>query len=113
MENNFDCLLLASGGIVNQGQMFIARERGPEFVGQIGRRTAVANNQKIEEGIYRASLEANEEQNALLRRQNELLAALLEKSSGNVYLDGKQILKSSEKAGRERGAVIMSGGVVG
>lgn len=105
--------LLASGGIVNQGQMFIARERGPELVGQIGRRTAVANNQQIEEGIYRASLEANEEQNALLRRQNELLAALLEKSGGNVYLDGKQILKSSEKAGRERGAVIMSGGVVG
>lgn len=105
--------LLASGGFVDQGQMFIAREQGPELVGKIGKRTAVANNQQIEEGIYRASLEANEEQNALLRRQNELLMAILEKSGGNVYLDGKQILKSSEKAGRERGAVIMSGGVVG
>jgi hypothetical protein len=29
--------LLASGGIVNEGQMFIAREAGPELVGSIGR----------------------------------------------------------------------------
>ena len=37
----------ASGGIVPQGQLFIAREAGAEMVGQIGGRTAVANNQDI------------------------------------------------------------------
>ena len=44
----------ASGGFPNKGQMFVAREGGPELVGQIGNRTAVANNMQITEGISRA-----------------------------------------------------------
>ena len=55
--------LLASGGIVDVGQMFIAREAGPELVGSIGRKTAVANNDQIisgiESGVYRAMVAAN------------------------------------------------------
>ena len=54
---------LAEGGIVNEGQMFIARESGPELVGSIGRKTAVANNDQIisgiENGVYRAMVAAN------------------------------------------------------
>ncbi len=54
---------LAEGGIVNEGQMFIAREAGPELVGNIGRKTAVANNDQIisgiESGVYRAMVAAN------------------------------------------------------
>lgn len=54
---------LAEGGIVNEGQMFIARERGPELVGSIGNKTAVANNDQIvsgiESGVYRAMMAAN------------------------------------------------------
>lgn len=42
--NNFG---FASGGFPEQGQMFLARERGPELVGTIGGRTAVANNDDI------------------------------------------------------------------
>lgn len=53
---------LASGGIVNEGQMFIAREAGPELVGSIGNKTAVANNDQIvagiEAGVYRAVMAA-------------------------------------------------------
>lgn len=45
---------LAGGGILNTGQMFIAREAGPELVGQIGRQTAVANNEQITTAIERA-----------------------------------------------------------
>ncbi len=41
----------AEGGFVDTGQMFIARESGPEFVGRIGGRTAVANNDQIVESI--------------------------------------------------------------
>lgn len=41
----------ANGGFVDAGQMFIAREAGPELVGSIGNRTAVANNDQIIEGI--------------------------------------------------------------
>ena len=55
--------LLAEGGIVTEGQMFIAREAGPELVGSIGRKTAVANNDQIvsgiEAGVYRAMVAAN------------------------------------------------------
>ena len=36
--------LLASGGFPSMGQMFIAREAGPELVGTIGSRSAVVNN---------------------------------------------------------------------
>ncbi len=54
---------LAEGGIVSEGQMFIAREAGPELVGSIGRKTAVANNDQIIDGIYngvyRAMMAAN------------------------------------------------------
>lgn len=38
--------------------MFIAREAGPELVGTMGGRTAVANNDQITSGIYRAVLQA-------------------------------------------------------
>ncbi len=37
----------ASGGFPDTGQMFIARESGPELVGKIGNSTAVANNDQI------------------------------------------------------------------
>lgn len=48
----------ASGGFPSMGQMFIAREAGPELVGTIGSRSAVVNNDQIVEsvsaGVYRA-----------------------------------------------------------
>lgn len=53
----------AMGGYPEMGEMFIARESGPELVGSIGRKTAVANNDQIisgiEGGVYRAMVAAN------------------------------------------------------
>ena len=103
--------MMAEGGFPEQGQMFIAREAGAEMVGNIGRRTAVANNDQIVSGIAGGVAEANEEQNALLREQNSLLRAILEKDSG-VYLDGKNLTNSVEKYQRERGRVLITGGVL-
>jgi phage-related protein len=102
---------LEEGGFPEQGQLFIAREAGAEMVGSIGRRTAVANNDQIVAGIANGVAEANGEQNALLREQNSLLRAILEKDSG-VYLDGKNLTNSVEKYQRERGRVLITGGVV-
>ena len=96
---------------VPSGQMFIAREAGAEMVGTIGRKTAVANNDQIVAGIAGGVASANEEQNALLREQNSLLRAILEKDSG-VYLDGKNLTNSVEKYQRERGRVLITGGVI-
>jgi hypothetical protein len=101
----------ANGGFPDEGQMFIAREAGAEMVGSIGRRTAVANNDQIVGGIASGVASANEEQNALLREQNSLLRAILEKDSG-VYLDGKNLANSVEKYQRERGRVLITGGVL-
>ena len=48
----------AAGGFPADGEMFIAREAGPEMVGTIGNRTAVVNNDQIVEsvskGVYQA-----------------------------------------------------------
>jgi phage-related protein len=45
-----------SGGFPNMGQMFVARESGPELVGSMGGRSnAVANNYQIEAGIEEAA----------------------------------------------------------
>lgn len=55
----------ASGGFPESGQLFFANENGiaPELVGNIGRKTAVANNSQIitgiENGVYRAMMAAN------------------------------------------------------
>ena len=50
--------LFAEGGFPETGQLFIAREAGAELVGNIGGRTAVANNDQIvtavSEGVYQA-----------------------------------------------------------
>ena len=88
----------AEGGFVTTGQMFIAREAGPEYVGTIGNRTAVANNDQIVEGISSGVYAANQEQNALLRQQNALLAQLLAKDTGG----GGQVTVSSIVTGVDR-----------
>ena len=57
---------LAGGGIVKNGQLFVANERGPEIVGRYGNRTGVMNNDQItssvsegvEAGVYRAVMTA-------------------------------------------------------
>lgn len=69
----------ADGGFVNSGQLFVAREAGPELVGTIGGRTAVANNDQIIAGVASGVAAGQEEQNALLRKQNEILTRLLAK----------------------------------
>ena len=101
----------ASGGFPDMGQMFIAREDGPELVGTIGNKTAVANNAQIVEGIAAGVADANQAQNALLREQNELLRAILAKE-GTVRISNKAIKQAYDTASRQSGASIMPGGVM-
>lgn len=111
MSDHIKIPRFADGGFPEHGQLFVAREAGAEMVGNIGRRTAVANNDQIVSGIAGGVAEANEEQNTLLREQNSLLRALLEKDN-RTYLDGKALTQSVEKYQRERGRVIVTGGVM-
>lgn len=72
----------AKGGFPDEGELYIARENGSEMIGRMGNKNVVANNQQIIDGIARGVASANSQQNALLREQNELLRALLEKDTG-------------------------------
>lgn len=54
----------ADGGFPQTGQLFIARENGiPEMVGSIGGKNAVANNDQIEQAIFKAVYTAMREGN--------------------------------------------------
>ena len=73
----------AEGGFPETGQFFVARESGPELVGNIGNRAAVANNDQIIAGIAQASYEG-------------ISQALRENSSRdrqpiNVYVGNKKL----------------------
>ncbi len=75
----------ASGGFVDEGEMFVAREAGPELVGRIGKKTAVANNDQIVKGISAGVY-------------NAMVAASAGNKQGGTYtfitnLDGKQVAK--------------------
>lgn len=52
--SSFGILGYADGGFPDYGDLFIANEQGPELVGTIGNRTAVANSSSIETAIYNA-----------------------------------------------------------
>lgn len=72
----------ASGGFPDVGEMFVARESGPEMVGRIGNKTAVANNEQITTAIYNAV------KSALGNGGNRQGTTVL-------YLDGKVLGKST------------------
>lgn len=55
---SFNLRWYAKGGFPNMGEMFIAGEKGPEMVGQIGKKNAVANNTQITTAIKEAVVEA-------------------------------------------------------
>lgn len=96
----------ATGGYPDQGQLFYAREAGPELVGTIGNKTAVANNDQIVQGITNGVASANAEQNALLRQQNELLRAILAKDT-SVTISDKSIKKAYDNASKRAGVSIV------
>lgn len=73
----------AEGGFPEMGELFIAREAGPELVGNIGTKAAVANNDQIIEGIRQASYQAFSE--ALKENNSD------NRSQTNIYLGNKKL----------------------
>ena len=92
----------ANGGFPAQGEIFIAREAGPELVGRIGSSTAVANNEQIIQGIKQAVLEAMTIANASNNERPIYLNATIEVDDREIgraaakYQNGQQI-KSNRK----------------
>lgn len=96
----------ANGGFPAMGEMFVAREKGPEMVGTIGNKTAVANNNQIVESIQGGVYAANQEQNALLREQNDLLRKLLAKDS-TVHVSTSDIEQGLLRKNRRNGTTTV------
>lgn len=91
----------AGGGFLNTGELFIAREQGPEMVGQIGNRTAVANTQQIVTGIADGVYEGNAENKAILEKIYEALvtvAANQNNGNGNSMTNA-DISRMNRRAG--------------
>lgn len=84
----------AEGGYVNSGQVFVAREAGPEMVGTIGGQTAVANNDQIVQGIASGVAAGQAGQIRLLSEQNDLLRQLVAKQSGGGMVSTTDILRA-------------------
>jgi len=64
----------ANGGVPSGGQLFMAREAGPELVGKIGHHTAVMNNNQIVDSVKAGVYEA-------------VSAAMSEGGMGSVQID--------------------------
>ena len=96
---------LASGGMVSAGQVFIARESGPELVANIGNRTAVANNDQIiagiEEAAYRGFSRANSENNEQESLLRELIDAVREGKT--ISIDGRELTEIAKERNERNG----------
>ena len=89
----------AKGGMPETGQLFIAREAGPELVGQFGSHTGVANNQQIvaavSDGVYRAVSAA------MSRNANE--PSTIE---NHIYLDRQELTSQINKQNLANGVDV-------
>ncbi len=93
----------ADGGIPGYGELFIAREAGPEFVGSFGSRNVVMNNNQIVDavsgGVYDAVRRANAEQS-----QQPIYLNVEAKVRENVLFDMMETVRA------ERGVRLSTGG---
>ena len=84
----------AQGGFPDTGSLYFASENGPELVGTMGNRNAVANNDQIIEGIRQGVYDA-------------VSAAMANGGNGDVsvkvYLDSREIKTGQQRLNRAMG----------
>ena len=78
---NFRFTFFENGGFPDKGQMFIANEAGPELIGNIGKKAAVANNDQIIEGIRQGVAQGVAE--AMPNQQ--------QKNPTNIYIGNRKV----------------------
>jgi hypothetical protein len=97
----------ADGGIFDTGSLVWAGESGPEILASAGGgKTGVMNVQQMSEAVYEGVYSAVV---AAMRNSDNSGST----QAVNVYLDGKQIYRSTEQYKKERGATIMGNQVYG
>ena len=87
----------AKGGFPKTGEMFVARENGPEMVGRMGRKNAVANNNQIIAGIRAGVYEA------MVNALESFSGGDGQKTEVKVYLEGdsKKLFKVIRVEGQD------------
>ena len=95
----------ASGGFWDTGQLFLAREAGPEMVGTIGGQTAVANNDQIVAGISSGVASAN---GAVVAALNVLINAVNSKDL-TVAIGDDDIGRANARYTSSRGVSVNRG----
>lgn len=93
-----------TGGMPINGEVYVANERGfgSEYIGSMGNRHVVANNQQITDGISQGVERANDETNALLRQVIENQEKILKKDT-STRLDSKKVNKQLSRGSRNSG----------
>lgn len=99
--------MAAEGGMFTTGQMFIARERGPEIVGTMNGKSTVANNNQIVSGISAGVATANQEEVRTLNRIEALLNRIEKKEFAAKVVPssgfGKDVRRSLDMYARNTG----------
>lgn len=90
----------ANGGFPDKGNLFYANEAGPEMVGRIGNRTAVANNDQITDAIYQAVLSAITQ--GMAQSQNRQQQQPIEINQ-KIELDGDVIYRNQQRVAAKWG----------
>lgn len=92
----FDIEMFANGGFPRSGELFIAREAGPELVGSIGGKTAVGGNDQIERAIFNAVLTAMSQ--AMANGSSQPIEL-----NQKIELDGDVIYNNQQRVSARRG----------
>ncbi len=87
----------AKGGFPDAGEMFVARENGPEMVGRIGNKNAVANNNQIVDAIRAGVFEA------MVNALESFSGDKNQSTDVHIYLEGdsKKLFKVVRKEGQQ------------
>lgn len=90
--------MLASGGFVDSGQLFIAREAGAEMVGSIGNRTAVANNDQIVAAVSQGVSNANDDVvTAIYAVAQQIIAEMREQEKQGSSVDINKAVAQAQR----------------
>lgn len=92
----FNIEMFANGGFPRSGELFVAREAGPELVGSIGGKTAVGGNDQIERAIFNAVLTAMSQ--AMANSSSQPIEL-----NQKIELDGDVIYNNQQRVSARRG----------
>lgn len=101
--NSLNVSARAGGGFPTTGEMFIAREAGPEMVGRIGRKSAVANNDQIVSGIASGVSEANDALISVVYSVAQQVIQAINDKEMNTYIDTRKITTAQNQRSRAYG----------